>query len=103
MDNVQKRLKNKLVKAERILLLINQCHRLELEDEKILLTTLKLDLNQIHYFSNCHVEFDSFFDELSLFWKRFAHVQMDIYIRIQEKHSHKKFQDFFKKQLTSFC
>jgi chromosome segregation ATPase len=103
IDNVQKLCQKKLLKAERLLLLINQCHRLELEDEKLLLTSSKNDLiPQVHYLQNCHLEFDSVFDELSLFWKRYAHVQMDIYIRIQEKESLKKYQTFFKKQLKFF-
>jgi hypothetical protein len=101
---VKKSCQKKLLKAERILLLINQCHRLELEDEKLILTPSKDDLNQtiphVHYLRNCHLEYDSFFDELSLFWKRYAHVQLDIYIRIQEKKSLKKSQNFFKKQLN---
>ncbi len=107
MNNVQKILQKKLLKAERLLLLINQCHRLELDDEKLLLTKSKINfhqmpnqiISQVYYLQNCHLEFDSFFDELSLFWKRFAHVQLDIFIRIQEKNSQKKSQDFFKKQL----
>ena len=95
--------KKKLLKAERLLLLINQCHRLELEDEKLLLISSKSDLNQIISPQvHCHLEIDSFFDELALFWKRYAHVQMDIYIRIEERKSLKKYQNFFKKQLTFF-
>jgi len=103
IDNVQKTCQKKLIKAEHLLLLINQCHRLELEDEKVLLSISNIDLNkilsQVHYFNNCHVEFDSFVDELSLFWKRFAHIQMDIFIRIQEKTSQKNISKFLKKQL----
>ena len=102
IDNVKKACQKKLSKAEHILLLINQCHRLELDDENLLFTTSKIDVNQIHYLHNCGLEFDSFFDELSLFWKRFAHVQMDIYIRIEEKTYHKNYRNFFKKQLNLF-
>ncbi|CAF3456717.1 unnamed protein product, partial [Rotaria sp. Silwood2] len=66
IDNIQKQCQKKLYKAERILLLINQCHRLELEDENLLLTMLKIDFNQInnkiisqiHYLHNCRFEFD---------------------------------------------
>jgi hypothetical protein len=53
-------------------------------------------ISQVH---NCRLESDSFFDELSRFWKRFAHVQMDIFIRIEEKNSQKKLQNFLKKKL----
>ncbi|CAF1386987.1 unnamed protein product [Adineta steineri] len=111
IDKVQKNLEKKLFKAERILLLINQCERLEFEDEKLLLIISKNNsqqitnktFSQIKNLSNYNLEFHTYFDELDLFWKRFAHVQMDIYIRIQEKNSLKKFQNFFKKQLNVLC
>ncbi|CAF4744567.1 unnamed protein product [Rotaria socialis] len=110
IDNNKKRCQKKLLKAERILLLINRCRQLEFEDENLLLTMSQIDFNQInnkiisqvHYLHNCRFEFDSFFDELSLFWKRFAHVQMDIYIRIHEKNSLKNSQKSFKQQLKIF-
>ncbi|CAF1114060.1 unnamed protein product [Rotaria magnacalcarata] len=110
IDNNKKRCQKKLLKAERILLLINRCRQLEFEDENLLLTISQIDFNQInnkiisqvHYLQNCRFEFDSFFDELSLFWKRFAHVQMDIYIRIHEKNSLKNSQNVFKQQLKIF-
>ena len=109
IDNVQKECQKKMFKVKRLFVLISQCSRLELEEEK-LLTILKIDSDQvknrtnseIHHHHKCHFEYDSFFDELVLFWKRFAHVQMDLYIRIQEKNSHKQTQNLFKKQLTIF-
>jgi hypothetical protein len=99
IHNVQKICQKKLLKAERLFLLINQCQRLEFDDEKLFLSTMKIDFNRISYLHNCHLEYNSIFNELSLSWKRYAHVQMDIFIRIEEKISRKKLQNFLKKQL----
>ncbi|CAF1406322.1 unnamed protein product [Adineta ricciae] len=101
-DNVQKDLQKKLSKVERIFLLMKQCHRLELEEEKLLQTSPVNELNQVHHLWNCQVEMDNSFDELSLFYKRFAHVQMDLYIRVEENKSRKNFQNFYRKQLMNF-
>ncbi|UJR38414.1 hypothetical protein I4U23_031082 [Adineta vaga] len=95
-DNIQKDLQRKLTKVERILLLMNQCQRLELEEEKLLQISFNNDLNQ--HSRICQLKIDNSFEELSLFYKRFAHVQMDLYIRIEENKSLKKFQNFFRKQ-----
>lgn len=110
IDNIKTQCQKKLIKAEHIFSLINQCQRLELQDEHLFLTISKFDskqinnkiISQVHYFHGCHLEFDSFFYELSLFWQRFAHVQMDLYIRKQEKSSLKKSQRFFKQQLKTY-
>lgn len=99
IHNVQKVCQKKLLKAEHLFLLINQCQRLEFDDEKLFLSTMKIDFNRISYLHNCHLEYNSIFNELSLSWKRYAHVQMDIFIRIEEKISRKKLQNFLKKQL----
>ena len=107
INNVQKECQKKLFQAERLFSLINQCHRLEFEDEHLLLTSSKDDINQmkydvfsqIHHGHHCRFEYDSFADELALLWKRFARVQVDLYMRMQEKNSHKKIREFFQQQL----
>ncbi|CAF1509850.1 unnamed protein product [Adineta ricciae] len=101
-DNVQKDLQKKLTKVERILLLMKQCHRLELEEEKLLQISPVNELNRAHHLWNCQIETDNSFEELSLFYKRFAHVQMDLYIRVEENKSRKNFQNFYRKQLMNF-
>ena len=45
IDNVQKNCQKTILKAERIVLLINQCHRLKLEEEKLLFIVSKIDSN----------------------------------------------------------
>lgn len=105
-DKIQKTCQKKLVKAEHLLLLINQCYRLELEDEKLLFLISNNDENQLKnevlLQMNCHLELNTFLNELSLFWKRYSHVQMDIFIRINEKNSQKKFEKLLKNQLRLF-
>lgn len=92
VDDVQRKCQKKLDKIERLFSLINQCEKLEFEDEKLLLSSLKTAaaqlnpfVSQLHYLDHCHFEFDASFDQLTFFWKRFAHVQTDLFIRIKEK------------------
>ena len=101
-DNVQKDLQKKLIKVDRILLLMKQCRRLELEEEKLLQTSPVNELNQVHRLWNCQIEMDNSFEELSLFYKRFAHVQMDLYIRVEENKSRKNVQNFYRKELMNY-
>lgn len=106
IDNIQNQIQKKLLKAENIVLLINQCHKLELEDEKFF-TIPKNNFNQtnnkiisqVNYLNNYWFQFDLYFDELSLFWMRYSQIQFDIYIRFKEKCSLTKSQNFYKKQL----
>lgn len=97
--------REKLKKIHRIFLLIDQCERYEFDEEKSFSRETKMNFNEIisriNYLDNCRYEFDSTFDELTKFWKRFAHVQMDISIRMKEKHSHKNQQNLLQKQLKT--
>ena len=102
---IENQCREKLNKIQRIFLLINQCERYEFDEEKFLSREWKMNFNEIisriNYLENCHYQFDLTFDELTNFWKRFAYVQMDISIRMKEKLSQKKLQNYLQKQLKS--
>jgi len=98
----EKECRRKLDKAHRLFSLIHQCEKLELENEKVLFSSLKTDSNQLNFLSDCHLQIDdSFADQLTLFWKRFAHVQLDLFSRIKQKKSNlQKANQLF--QLTKY-
>ena len=101
-DRIEKECRRKLDKAHRLFSLIHQCEKLELENEKVLFSSLKTDSNQLNFLSDCHLQIDdSFADQLTLFWKRFAHVQLDLFSRIKQKKSNlEKANQLF--QLTKY-
>lgn len=100
----------KLVQAQNLFLLIDQCRRLETENEILSKFYFHLCSNQttneillkIQDLCQCHLPLSIYFDQFKSIQIRITRVQIDIFLLTQMKISQKKEQESLRCRLKNF-